>query len=78
MARKLFAFVVVLAAVSLPCAAKMRTLTSPEDRERVVDYARSLEEHPLAKDNLTRGLTLQRLHVQDIWYRMDSAGNPFG
>jgi len=58
MARKLLAFMVVLAAVSLPCAAKMRTLTSPEDRERVVDYARSLEEHPLAKDNLAKRMWL--------------------
>ena len=58
MARKLFALVVVLAAVSLPCAAKMRTLSTPEDRERVVDYAHSLEEHPLAKDNLAKRMWL--------------------
>jgi len=57
MARKLLAVLVVFAAVSLPCAAKMRTFT-PEDRERVVDYTRSLEEHPLAKDNLAKRMWL--------------------
>jgi hypothetical protein len=31
---------------------------NPEDRERVVDYTRSLEEHPLAKDNLAKRMWL--------------------
>jgi hypothetical protein len=58
MARKLLALMVVLAAVSLPCVAKMRTISTPEDRERVLDYTRSLEEHPLAKDNLAKRMWL--------------------
>jgi len=58
MARKLIAFLVVFAAVSLPGVAKMRTIATSEDRERVVDYTRSLEEHPLAKDNLAKRMWL--------------------
>lgn len=57
MARKLLATLVVLAAVSLPSAAKMCNVSNLE-RERVVDYARSLEEHPLAKDNLAKRIWL--------------------
>ena len=58
MARKRLAVLVVLAAVSLPCAAKMCTVVTAEERARVVDYARSLEEHPLAKDNLAKRMWL--------------------
>ena len=58
MARKLIAFLVVLViAASLPCAAKMCNI-SAEERDRVVDYTRSLEEHPLAKDNLQKRMWL--------------------
>jgi len=35
----------------------MRTLTSPEDRERVLTTPQS-EEHPLAKDNLAKRMWL--------------------
>jgi hypothetical protein len=58
MARNRLAVLLVLAAVSLPCAAKMRTFSCPEERARVVDYTRSLEDHPLAKDNLAKRMWL--------------------
>jgi len=59
MARKLLAalFAVVIAS-SLPSAAKERTLFNPGERERVLDYTRSLEDHPLAKDNLQKRMWL--------------------
>jgi hypothetical protein len=61
MARRLLAalFVLVLA-VSVPTAAKPRIFSSLRDgeTERVVDYTRSLEEHPLAKDNLQKRMWL--------------------
>src|SRR5215471_19928372 len=64
MARKHLAVLLMLAAVTLPCAAKMRTLSCPqEQRARVVDYAHSLEEHPLAKDNLAKRMWLTELIV---------------
>ncbi len=58
MARNRLAVLLVLAAVSLPCAAKMRTFSCPEERARVLDYTRSLEDHPLAKDNLAKRMWL--------------------
>jgi len=59
MARKRLAVLLMLAAVALPCVAKMRTISTPEEqRARVLDYARSLEEHPLAKDNLAKRMWL--------------------
>lgn len=65
MARKILAvlFGVVLTA-SLPCSAKMRGATNADERERVLDYARSLEEHPLAKDNLQKRMWLTEWIVQ--------------
>jgi hypothetical protein len=61
MARRLLAalFVLVLA-LSLPSAAKPRLLPGLHDseRDRVLDYTRSLEEHPLAKDNLQKRMWL--------------------
>lgn len=61
MARRLLAAVFVLVlAVSVPSAAKPRIFSALHDgeRERVVDYTRSLEEHPLAKDNLQKRMWL--------------------
>lgn len=59
MARRLFAALLVLVtALSVSSAAKMRTLFTPHDRERVLDYTRSLEDHPLAKDNLQKRMWL--------------------
>lgn len=65
MARKLLALVVVLVtAVSLPCAAKMRGPSAAQDRERVLDYTHSLEDHPLAKDSLEKRMWLTEWIVQ--------------
>ena len=65
MARRLLAVVVVLvAAISLPSAAKMRGPSTPQDRDRVLDYARSLEDHPLAKDSLEKRMWLTEWIVQ--------------
>ena len=58
MARRLFTVLLLFAtAASLPSAARMRML-SPEERDRFVDYTRSLEEHPLAKDSLQKRMWL--------------------
>jgi hypothetical protein len=59
MTRKALAlFIVMLTVVALPCAASMPSPLTSEDRERVVDYTRSLEQHPLAKDNLGKRMWL--------------------
>ena len=59
MPRKQLAVLLILAAASLPCVAKMRIITTPEEqRAQVLDYARSLEEHPLAKNNLAKRMWL--------------------
>jgi hypothetical protein len=64
MARKLLALVVLfVAAVSLPSAAKMCPLAA-QDRERVLDYAHSLEDHPLAKDSRQKRMWLTEWIVQ--------------
>ena len=63
MVRKLFTLLVVLAAV-LPSAASMRGPSTAEERMRVVDYARSLEENPLAKDGLAKRMWLTEWIVQ--------------
>lgn len=59
MARRLFAVLVVLI-IAFPVAsvAKTRCLSALEDRERALDYAHSLEDHPLAKDNLEKRMWL--------------------
>jgi hypothetical protein len=64
MARKLLAFVVLFViAVSLPCVAKMCPLAE-QNRERVLDYTHSLEDHPLAKDSLQKRMWLTEWIVQ--------------
>jgi hypothetical protein len=64
MARKLLAFVVLfVTAASLPCLAKMCPLAE-QNRERVLDYAHSLEDHPLAKDSLQKRMWLTEWIVQ--------------
>ncbi|MGC2111308.1 MAG: hypothetical protein WA655_17470 [Candidatus Korobacteraceae bacterium] len=65
MARRLLAVLFVLVtAASLPSAAKMRGPSSMTDRDRVLDYTRSLEEHPLAKDSLEKRMWLAEWIVQ--------------
>ncbi len=59
MTRKLLALLVVLVTtVSLPCAAKVRGASSLPESDRAVDYTRSLEDHPLAKDSLEKRMWL--------------------
>lgn len=59
MARRFLAalFALVLA-VAMTSAAKVHYVAASDDLERVVDYAHSLEEHPLAKDNLQKRMWL--------------------
>ncbi|HLI62845.1 MAG TPA: hypothetical protein VKV05_05565 [Terriglobales bacterium] len=72
MARKLLVVVVVLAATSLPCAAKLCLHSSAAaERARVVDYARSLEEHPLAKDSLAKRMWLTQWIVNSPEVRVE-------
>ena len=72
MARKLLAVLVVLmTTVSLPCAAKMRTVSAPDERDRVVDYTRSLEQHPLAKDSLEKRMWLTEWIVKAPDFSVD-------
>ena len=55
MVRKILAVLIVLiTAASVPSAAKTRGPSTPEERERAVEYVRSLEENPLAKDSLEK------------------------
>jgi hypothetical protein len=57
--RSLSLLLVLLTALSVPSVAKkMRNVSAPDDRGRVLDYARSLEDHPLAKDNLEKRMWL--------------------
>jgi hypothetical protein len=59
MARRwLAALVVTVIACTLPCVAKTHSIPAPLELDRVVDYAHSLEEHPLAKDNLAKRIWL--------------------
>lgn len=59
MARRLLVAVVVLVITfTLPSAAKTHNPPAPIEVDRVVDYAHSLEEHPLAKDNLAKRMWL--------------------
>jgi hypothetical protein len=64
MLRKWFAALMLFSfAVSLPSAAKMRCPTT-EDRARALQYTRSLEDHPLAKDSLAKRMWLTEWLVQ--------------
>lgn len=65
MTRKILAVLVVLVSTfALPSAAKMRTLSSTEGASQVVDYTRSLEDHPLAKDSLEKRMWLSEWIVK--------------
>src|SRR5579863_9009986 len=54
MARRFLAALFSLLLVSMTSAAKVHYLAASDDLGRVVDYAHSLEAHPLAKDNLQK------------------------
>ena len=65
MVRKLLAVLIVLiVAVSLPSAAKMRGPSTAEERAQALAYAQSLEQHPLAKDSLEKRMWLTEWLVQ--------------
>src|ERR1039457_5136663 len=65
MVRKLLAVLIVLTtSASLPSAAKMRGPSTPEERARAVEYVRSLEEYPLAKDGLEKRMWLTEWIVE--------------
>lgn len=65
MNRTLLAVLLLLVtSVAIPCAAKPRLLPHTQDRDRVVDYTRSLEEHPLAKDSLAKRMWLSEWIVK--------------
>ncbi len=65
MVRKLFVVLIALmVAASVPSAAKARGPSTPEERARALQYAQSLEEHPLAKDSLEKRIWLTEWLVQ--------------
>jgi hypothetical protein len=64
MVNKLLAVLVVLIAASPPSVAKMRGPSTPEERARAVEYVRSLEEYPLAKDSLEKRMWLTEWIVE--------------
>ncbi len=65
MVRKLLAVLIMLIVASaLPSAAKMRGHSTAEERARALEYAQSLEQHPLAKDGLEKRMWLTEWLVQ--------------
>src|SRR5208283_812314 len=65
MVRKLFVVLSVLIfAASLPAAAKMRGPSTAEERAQALEYAQSLEQHPLAKDSLEKRMWLTEWIVE--------------
>lgn len=65
MVRKLLALLIVMVVgVSLPSAAKMRGPSTAEERAQALEYAQSLEQHPLAKDSLEKRMWLTEWLVQ--------------
>jgi hypothetical protein len=65
MVRKLLAVLsVLLAAASLPSFAAPRGPSTAEERARALEYAQSLEQHPLAKDSLEKRMWLTEWIVQ--------------
>lgn len=59
MGRRLFVLLAVtILAASVPSEAKMRTPSTPQERERALSYVQSLEQNPLAKDSLDKRLWL--------------------
>ncbi len=65
MVRKLLATLsVLILASTLPSAAKTRGPSTPEERAQALDYAQSLEQHPLAKDSLEKRMWLTEWIVE--------------
>ncbi len=73
MVSKILAILIALATTaSLPCAAKMRGPSTPEERARAVEYVRSLEENPLAKDSLEKRMWLTEWIVEVPDFTIDT------
>jgi hypothetical protein len=65
MVRKLFVVVIALiVAAWVPCTASTSGPSTPEERAKVLEYTRSLEAHPLAKDSLQKRMWLSEWIVQ--------------
>jgi len=65
MVTKLLAVLLVfVAATSLPSAAAMRGPSTAEERAQALEYAQSLEQHPLAKDSLQKRMWLTEWLVE--------------
>ena len=64
----LFVFIV---AVAFPLAAKTRGPSTPEERAQALEYAQSLEQHPLAKDSLEKRMWLTEWLVQVPDFKVD-------
>src|SRR5271157_3550651 len=65
MVRKLLAVLsVLMVAASLPSFAAMRGPSTAEERAQALEYAQSLEQHPLAKDSLEKRMWLTEWIVQ--------------
>ena len=65
MSRKLFVLLAVtVLAASIPAESKMRGPSTPQERARALDYVRSLEQNPLAKDSLDKRMWLTEWIVQ--------------
>jgi hypothetical protein len=73
MVRKLIAVLSVLIVTgSLPAVAKMRGPSTAEERAQVLEYAQSLEQHPLAKDSLEKRMWLTEwiVEVPDVTFHL--------
>jgi hypothetical protein len=69
MVRKLLAVLsVLIVAASLPSAAKMRGPSTSQERAQALEYAQSLEQHPVAKDSLQKRMWLTEwlVNVPDV------------
>jgi len=69
MGRKLVAGLsVLMVAASLPSFAATRAPSTAEERAQVLEYAQSLEQHPLAKDSLEKRMWLTEwiVRVPDV------------
>jgi hypothetical protein len=65
MVRKLLAVLsLLIVSATLPCAAKTRGPSTAEERAQALEYAQSLEQHPLAKDSLEKRMWLTEWIVE--------------
>ncbi len=73
MVRKLLSVLsVLLVAASLPSFAAMRGPSTAEERAQALEYAQSLEQHPLAKDSLEKRMWLTEwiVDVPDVTFQL--------